>query len=101
MNKIKLFILNIWKKGLIHILTGTFLTKLVSFFGAIFLVRVLSKEDYGILGYLENIYSYVFILAGMGMSNAILRYVVLGKINKKNIIIFIIPVNDHYYGILF
>lgn len=66
----------VWKKGLVHVLAGNFMTKLVSFFGSIFLVRVLSKQEYGILGYLENLYGYVLVLAGMGLSNAILRYVV-------------------------
>ena len=75
----------IWEKGAIHIFTGSFLTKLVSFFGSIVLVRVISKQDYGILGYLENIYGYVLFFAGMGMTNSILRYVVLGKdANEKN-----------------
>lgn len=53
--------------------------KLVAFFGSIFLVRVLSKEEYGILSYLDNFYGYVLVFAGMGLSNAILRYVVLGE----------------------
>lgn len=70
---------SIFKKGLIHVLMGSFMTKLVSMVGSIFVVRLLSKEEYGILGYLENIYGYVFVLAGMGLSNAILRYVVLGE----------------------
>lgn len=75
----------IWSKGAIHIFIGSFLTKLVSFFGSIVLVRVVSKQDYGILGYLENIYGYVLFLAGMGMTNSIFRYVVLGKdISEKN-----------------
>ncbi len=72
------------KKGLVHILAGSFMTKLVSMFGSIFLVRILTKEEYGILGYLENIYGYVLVLAGMGMANVVLRYVVLGSdIEKK------------------
>lgn len=79
MGKIKGWLELIYRKGLFHILAGTFMTKLVGFFGSIFLVRVLSKWEYGVLGYLENIYGYIFILAGLGMSNAILRYVVLGK----------------------
>lgn len=78
MGKMKEALDIIWKKGLLHIMTGTFAIKIVSFFGSIFLVRVLSKEEYGILGYLENIYGYAFVLAGLGVSNAILRYVVLG-----------------------
>lgn len=79
MNYIKRYISIVWEKGIIHIFMGTFLVKLVAFLGSIFLVRVLNKQEYGILGYLENIYSYVFVVAGMGVSNAILRYVVLGR----------------------
>lgn len=79
MSKILNGIKQLWNKGLFHILSGSFLTKIVSFFGSIFIVRVLRKEEYGILGYLENMYSYVFVIAGMGLSNAILRYVILGK----------------------
>lgn len=72
----------LWSKGAFHIFIGSFLTKFVAFFGSIFLVRVLSKTSYGILGYVENIYSYVYILAGMGLGNAVLRYVVIGE-NKE------------------
>ena len=81
--KISAGIAAIFKKGLIHILAGSFMTKLVAMFGSIFLVRVLSKEEYGILGYLDNIYGYILVLAGMGMANVILRYVVLGKTPEK------------------
>ncbi len=73
----------IFKKGLVHILAGSFMTKLVSMFGSIFLVRILTKEEYGVLGYLENIYGYVLVLAGMGMANVVLRYVVLGDTSEK------------------
>ena len=59
------------------------MTKLVSMFGSIFLVRILTKEEYGVLGYLENIYGYVLVLAGMGMANVVLRYVVLGDTSEK------------------
>ena len=67
----------IWNKGLPHIFAGSFLTKCISFFGSIVLVRTLSKSDYGVLSYLENIYGYIWIFAGLGLSNAILRFVVL------------------------
>lgn len=77
--KLKDRFLRLYKAGMIHIFSGTFLLKVFSFFGTTFLVHILSKEEFGILGYMENIYGYAFILAGMGLSNAILRYVVLGK----------------------
>ena len=44
----------IWNKGLPHIFAGSFLTKCISFFGSIVLVRALSKSDYGVLSYLSG-----------------------------------------------
>lgn len=69
----------LWEKGAFHIFIGSFLTKFVAFFGSIFLVRVLSKTSYGVLGYIENIYGYVYIFSSMGLGNALLRYVILSK----------------------
>ncbi|ANU27551.1 hypothetical protein I858_011185 [Planococcus versutus] len=70
---------DLWNKGAFHIIIGSFVTKFVSFFGTIFLIRVMSKESYGLLSYMENIYGYLFIFAGMGLGNGLLRYVILGK----------------------
>lgn len=78
--KLKDRFLRLYKAGMIHIFSGTFLLKVVSFFGTTFLVHILSKEEFGILGYMENIYGYAFILAGMGLSNAILRMLCLERI---------------------
>jgi hypothetical protein len=73
----------LYNKGALHILCGTFATKFVTFFGSIVVVRILSKEEYGLLGYIENIYSYALIIAGMGLSNAALRYVVISPPERK------------------
>ncbi len=78
-NKIWGYVKTAYQKGLFHVFTGGFMTKLVAFFGSIFLVRVLSKQDYGVLTYLDNFYGYVHVLAGMGLANAVLRYVILAK----------------------
>lgn len=77
--KAKQSLKTLWEKGLVHIFAGSFLTKCISFFGSIVLVHALSKFEYGVLGYLENIYGYIWIFAGLGLSNAILRFVVLGE----------------------
>lgn len=73
----------LYNKGAFHIIFGTFATKFVAFFGSIVVVRLLSKEEYGLVGYVENIYSYFFVIAGLGLSNAILRYVVIAPDNQK------------------
>lgn len=69
--------------GALHIIIGTFMTKFVAFFGSIFVVRLLSKEEYGLISYVENIYSYALILAGLGLSNAILRFLIVAENEKK------------------
>lgn len=68
---------NLINKGAIHIIVGSFITKFVSFFGSIFLVRILSKQDYGVLSYYENFLSYFIILAGFGLAVGIQRYIIL------------------------
>jgi len=65
------------KKGAFYIVIGSFLTKFVSFFASIFVVRLMTKTDYGILSYYENLYSFFLIAMGLGFSNGILRFVVL------------------------
>lgn len=81
--KIAGFTQKLWSKGAFDILFGNFFTKFLVFFGTIFLVRVLTKQSYGVLGYIENIYSYVYIFAGMGLNNAVLRFILLSKNNTE------------------
>lgn len=69
----------LWHNGAFHVLCGSFLNKFVSMFASIIIVRLLSKQDYGLLAYIENIYNYAIVFAGFGLSNSILRFVVLEK----------------------
>lgn len=69
----------IYEKGAFHIITGNFINKFVGLCGSIFIVRLLTKSEYGTLGYVENLYSYFYILAGFGLSAALLRYNVIAK----------------------
>ena len=75
---------SLFKKGAFHIVAGSFLTKFVSFFGSIFVVRLLTKPEYGILGYYENLASYLIIFAGCGMASGMTRYLVLADADKKS-----------------
>lgn len=85
-------IYKLYSTGALHITMGTFMTKFVAFFGSIVVVRLLSKEEYGLVSYIENIYSYALIFAGFGLSYAILRYLVLveNKREKKQYFNYII-----------
>ena len=70
-------IMKLMNAGAIHVILGSFFTKFVTFFGSIFIVRVLSKTDYGILTYYENFISYFTIMLGLGMAAGLTRYMVL------------------------
>ena len=67
------------EKGAVDILIGSFLTKIAAFLGSIILVRVLPVKDYGLLTFAENRYTYVYLFAGLGLNNAVFRYVVLAE----------------------
>lgn len=76
-NKAKEKSKNLIKNGAGHVILGSFITKFITFFGSIFIVRFLTKSEYGVLSYYENIFSYFCILSGMGMASGILRYLIL------------------------
>lgn len=75
MNTIK----KVMAKGAHYVIVGSFLTKFVAFFGSIFLVRMLSKSDYGVLSYFENIYGYFLLTAGFGLAVGMLRFTVIAE----------------------
>ena len=59
--------------GFLHIIVSSSLVKVVSFISAIFLPRLLSKSDYGILTYVDNIRNYIIMINGLGIANATIR----------------------------
>lgn len=61
-------------RGFFHIIISSSLVKVVSFISAIFLPRFLSKLDYGLLTYVDNISNYIMLINGLGIANATLRY---------------------------
>lgn len=84
-SKLKAKIEYLFKDGFFHIIGGNTLSKAISFISTIAIVRIISKSDYGYLVYADNLYSYVIILSGLGMSSAILVYCSKGKeVDKEN-----------------
>lgn len=76
-------IILLFEKGAFHIFIGNFIMKFIGLFGSIFIVRLLTKYEYGMLGYVENFYSYGYILAGLGLNMAALRYGIIIKEQEK------------------
>ena len=62
-------------KGGIHkIFIGTVLIRAVSMISSIVIVRLVNKEDYAYLSYAYNLYSYLTLFEGLGLSSALLKY---------------------------
>ena len=57
----------IYQKGLVHIMGSGLLNKVFTFIGNVFVVRFLTKREYGIFGYADNIMTFFLILNGMGI----------------------------------
>lgn len=70
-------------KGAFHIIVGSILTKIVGLVGSIIVVRLISKAEYGIYGYFENLNSYLLIFLGFGLTTGLLRYLVIAEDDCK------------------
>ena len=62
------------RRGFFHIIAGSTLAKIAGFVSVFFLPRFLSKADYGLLTYVDNIRNYVMLFNGLGITQATLRY---------------------------
>jgi len=71
------------QSGFIHILVGNTLLKFMSMLSSIFIARLITKEEMALVSYVDNIFSYFLIVAGLGTAGSILRYCSLAK--KENI----------------
>lgn len=73
------------KKGIVYIFSGSVLIKFISFFSSIVLIRLITKEDYGILASIENLYGYLHLIMGFGLGNAFLRFIVLSNTMQQKL----------------
>lgn len=76
-NKFKIFLTAASKKlkytGFYHVFGSSVISKIFSFAGGILLVHIISKAEYGVYTYANNIYGFFYLLSGMGMSSAVLQ----------------------------
>lgn len=61
------------RTGFFHIFGGSVINKVVAFLSSIVLVRLLTKEEYGVFTYAWNIYNIVILLNGLGVATAVLQ----------------------------
>lgn len=61
-------------KGLGHILGTGILNKIIAFIANVCIVRILSRETYGVFGYADNIANVFLLLSGLGMINGVMQF---------------------------
>lgn len=63
-----------YRKGLFDILGSGLISKLLFFAGNLFVVRFLTKAEYGAFGYADSIMSFIITLNGLGITNGVLQF---------------------------
>lgn len=74
LNDIKKKLRVLSQKGLFHIFGTSVINKILAFATNIFVVNLLSKSDYGLLGYSNNILNIFLLFSGLGLTNGILQF---------------------------
>ncbi len=60
--------------GLLHIITGKFLNNIILMISSIVIAKFVDKVEYANISYADNIYNYIALFSGLGLSSAILKY---------------------------
>ena len=64
----------LYSKGFFHIIGSNILNKIMQFCSGIFIVRVLTKEEFGVFTYAQNLLAFFLLINGLGISNGFLQY---------------------------
>ncbi len=64
----------LWNKGFYHIFGSAFINKVIQFAASILLVRILSKQLYGVWSYAENILQFFLLIQGLGCVVGFLQF---------------------------
>jgi len=64
----------LYSKGFFHIIGSNILNKIMQFCSGIFIVRVLTKEEFGIFTYAQNLLAFFLLINGLGITSGFLQY---------------------------
>lgn len=70
MNKIQ----SLKEKGFFHIFGSSVLNKIIQFCSGIFIVKILTKNEFGIFTYSQNLISFFLLINGFGILNGLLQF---------------------------
>lgn len=71
---LKKYIQRLVASGFFDVFGATIINSVVSFVYGIFLVRVMSKHDYGMFSYIQNITNFGFLFCSLGVNLGLLQY---------------------------
>lgn len=69
------------KTGFFHIFTAQVINRIILFSGSVLIVRILSKTEFGVFSYANNIISLFLLLSGLGAVSGLLQF---GSENRDN-----------------
>lgn len=61
------------KTGFFHIFGSSVINKIITFLSSVVIVRILTKEEYGVFTHAWNIYSIIILLNGLGAASAVIQ----------------------------
>ncbi len=73
MKNIKKQLRHFAETGFFHIFGGSVVNRIVAFLSSVVIVRILTKEEYGVFTHAWNIYSIILLLNGLGVAAAVLQ----------------------------
>ena len=62
------------KKGILHVFTASVLNKIISMLSSMVLTRMLVQNQYGVLSYAGNVYSYAALFVGFGLAVGAMQF---------------------------
>ncbi len=62
------------KKGILHVFTASVFNKIISMLSSMVLTRMLVQNQYGVLSYAGNVYSYAALFTGFGLAVGALQF---------------------------
>ena len=74
MPSILLKIKQLIKDGFLHILTGSIMCRAITMVSSIVVARLVDKSEYAYVSYADNLYTYIGLVAGLGLAAALLKY---------------------------
>lgn len=82
-DNIKQMISSLVRTGFFHIFSSSVINKMLTFLSNIVVVRFVSKVDYGVFAYADNMVSMVLLASGMGMVSGTFQLCSEKKKNKE------------------